>query len=85
MSLPKDPAQILDRQKNLLAVLPDAERDEQREGRRFPVEPHGPTVPSRINRTIGSSASERAIPSIRPLPCANLRRLFQQAAPAVEP
>jgi hypothetical protein len=52
-------AHILDRQKNLLAVLPDAERDDREMDVAFLSSRTRTTVPSRINQTIGSSASER--------------------------
>ena len=63
------PAHILDRQKNLLAVLPDAERDEQRDGRCFPVEPHAhhrPVEDQPDDRLIGERT---AIPSVPIAPC----------------
>ena len=50
----------LDRQQNFLAVRPHAKRDKQQTEVAFLSSRTRATVPSRINRTIGSSASERA-------------------------
>jgi len=80
---------LLDREQHLLAVLAYAKDDKERDGSRFAVEPHGTTVPSRMRRTIGSSASERAVHvSSRSSPCARpgspypCRRAAKQGASA---
>src|SRR5207248_3919906 len=50
----------LDRQQYLLSVCAHADDNQERNRRGFAVEAARTTVPSRISRTIGSSASERA-------------------------
>src|SRR5207247_10264783 len=55
------PTHALDRQQYLLAIRAHADDDQQRDCGRLAVEPHvHPPVPSRMSRTIGSAASERA-------------------------
>src|SRR5271165_750730 len=59
LSLSKNAAHILDRQEDFLAVLPDAEGDEQEIAVDFLSSRTRATVPSRIKRMIGSAANER--------------------------
>jgi hypothetical protein len=66
LSLSKDSAHVLDRQENFLAVLPDAEGDEQRNRRRFPVEPdpHDRAVEDQPDdRLIGEGTGVPGVPT----------------------
>lgn len=63
-------AHTLDREQDVLTVRTHADDDKQRDRCHLAVEPSPTTVPSRINRTIVSSASQRAFqasPSLFPL------------------
>ena len=53
-------AHALDREQHLLAVLAHTEHNEERDCGGLPVEPNPDDGTSRISRTIGSAASERA-------------------------